>query len=74
MSGITVYPAQGTPISDSVIPTQKAEVTSGSQLSVRDLDGNLENEGLLTSILKELKKTNIHLSLMTDTHITDREV
>ena len=35
---------------------------------------NASAEGLLTDILKELKKMNLHLSLMTDVVIKNTEV
>jgi hypothetical protein len=35
---------------------------------------NVSAEGLLTDILKELKKMNLHLSLMTDVVIKNTEV
>jgi hypothetical protein len=35
---------------------------------------NTTQDQLLTDILKELKKLNFHMSLMTDTTITNQEV
>jgi hypothetical protein len=35
---------------------------------------DVSTEGLLTDILKELKKMNLHLSLMTDVDIKNTEV
>ena len=35
---------------------------------------NPTQEQLLTSILKEMKKMNLHLSILTDTHISNSEI
>lgn len=51
----------------------EAEIVSDSESS-GDIVENLQTEGLLNSILKELKIMNFHLSLITDTCITETEV
>ncbi len=45
---------------------------SGGQkrLNISDQD----SQQLLTDVLKEMKKMNLHLSLLTDTHLTNTEV
>ena len=47
-------------------------VTEGGQKETRTSDDNVQE--LLTKILKELKKMNLHLSMMTDTNIGNQEV
>ena len=46
--------------------------TEGGVKETRTSDDNVQE--LLEQILKELKKMNYHLSLMTDTNIRDQEV
>jgi hypothetical protein len=46
--------------------------TEGSQSKLEVSDNN--TEALLTDILKELRKMNLHLSLITDVHIENSEV
>ena len=58
MSGVSVYP---TPVLSTI---------ATGTTSVQDLD----NESTNDNILEELKKITLHLSLLTDTHITSREV
>lgn len=46
--------------------------TEGGASEGRVSDDNVQQ--LLSDILKELKKINLHLSLVTDVHIRDSEV
>ncbi len=46
--------------------------TEGSVLHLLVQDNN--NEALLSDVLKELKKMNLHLSLLTDINIENSEV
>ena len=46
--------------------------TEGGQREVITSDDNVQQ--LLMQILKELKKMNLHLQLLTDNEITDQEI
>ena len=48
------------------------ETLEGGQRKVETADRNAEE--LLELILKELKKMNLHFSLLTDEHITNEEI
>lgn len=55
-------------MSHIINPTKK----EGGQTESKVSDDNVEQ--LLEQILRELKKVNVHLMLMTDQHITNSEV
>jgi len=61
-------------IQDGTDRSKTAEVTDKSQLSVKDLDGGLGTEALLTCILTELKAIRLLVSLGQDVEINDSEV
>ena len=44
----------------------------GGQIKTVVTDG--ESQQLLTDVIKELQKMNIHLSLLSDNRITDQEI
>lgn len=61
-------------IMDGADPNKKAEVTDSKSLSVRDLQALIGSESIMKDVLKELKKMNLYLSIMTDIEIEDKEV
>ena len=68
-------------IQDGTDSSKVTEVTDNKELKVKDTDlvnlntsANLQVTDLLYDVIRELKKTNLHLSLMTDTLITNGEV
>jgi len=57
------------PVVDSMTNTL---VTEGGQ--VKQSTQNMDVEGSLNDLLKESKKTNLHLAILTDNYIRDTEV
>ncbi len=56
----------------SIVPGAQPTQKEGNQ--IKTMTSDINTEGTLSLMLKELKKMNIHLSLMSDETIYDTEV